>query len=332
MSGWSFCFENDIDKKYSNSLKYNEMNNKNHDENICKYKNTKENKPNIGDTINNTEKKYIQEIEIAGNTCIDENKNNILHASKIQNMMKKMGYKPGKGLGKNDQGRVEPVETVIQHGRRGFGHYIHKAKRKKSNSGDITDNIEEENYTRESETANNAHIDENKNNVLHASKIQNMMKKMGYKPGKGLGKNDQGRVEPVETIIQRGRRGFGHYIHKTKRKKLNNGDAIENMNEEECTQEIQKANNIHIDEDKNNEVHTLKIQNMMKKMGYKPGKGLGKNDQGRVEPVEAITQQGRRGFGFIAYQASKKKVAILKKVPVAPSSFPPPPPPPSCKD
>ncbi|EFN73769.1 hypothetical protein EAG_02554, partial [Camponotus floridanus] len=37
----------------------------------------------------------------------------------------------------------------------------------------------------------------------------NMMKKMGYKPGKGLGKNDQGRVEPVETVIQRGRKGLG---------------------------------------------------------------------------------------------------------------------------
>ncbi|KAM0731808.1 Cap-specific mRNA (nucleoside-2'-O-)-methyltransferase 1 [Formica fusca] len=238
MSGQS-CSENDIDKKYSVSLKYNETNSKNHDENICRHK-TEENKPITGNTIDNAEKeKYTRENEIADNTCIDENKNNVLHASKIQNMMKKMGYKPGKGLGKNNQGRIEPVETVIQRGRKGLGHYIHKAKRKKSNSGDAIDNIEEENYTREIETANSAHIDE-KSNILHA----------------------------------------------------------------------------------------LKIQNMMKKMGYKPGKGLGKNDQGRVEPVEAITPHGRRGLGFAMSQVSKKKVAILKKTPIAPSSFLSSPPPP----
>ncbi|XP_029170662.1 uncharacterized protein LOC114940259 [Nylanderia fulva] len=314
----------------NNSLKYSEMSNKTRDENISKCKNIKENKLNIGDTID-TEKTYTQEIEIAGNdnTCIDENKNNVLHASKIQNMMKKMGYKPGKGLGKNNQGRIEPVETIIQHGRRGLGHYIHKTKRKMLNNGDAIENMKKEEYRQEVEKTNNAHIDENKNNVLHASKIQNMMKKMGYKPGKGLGKNDQGRVEPVETIIQHGRRGFGHYTHKTncKRKKLNNADTIENIKEEECTQEIESANNINIDENKNNELHTRKIQNMMKKMGYKPGKGLGKNDQGRTEPVEAITQHGRRGFGFITNHALKKKVTIIKKNPIVPSSFSSAPPP-----
>ncbi|XP_050445722.1 tuftelin-interacting protein 11-like [Cataglyphis hispanica] len=233
MSGQS-CSKNDINKKYNDSLKCNETNSQNHDENICRHK-TEENKSIIGDTIDNTEKekkKYTQENEIADNTCIDENKNNVLHASKIQNMMKKMGYKPGKGLGKNDQGRVEPIETVIQRGRKGLGHYIHKAKRKKSNSGDAIDNIKEENNIQEIETANNACIDE-----------------------------------------------------------------------------------------KSNMLHTLKIQNMMKKMGYKPGKGLGKNDQGRVEPVEAITPHGRRGLGFITSQISKKKVAIIKKAPISPSSF-----------
>lgn len=240
MSGQSSS-ESDTDKKYTNSLKYDETNNKNHDENIYRHK-TKENNSNIGDTID--KEKYNRETEITGNTCIDENKNNVLLASKIQNMMKKMGYKPGKGLGKNDQGRVEPVETVIQRGRKGLGHYIHKVNRKKSNNGDIVNNVEEENQTRESETANNAHIDETRSNVLHA----------------------------------------------------------------------------------------LKIQNMMKKMGYKPGKGLGKNDQGRTEPVEVITPHGRRGLGFIASQISKKKVAILKKVPIAPSSFPSSPAPPPFKD
>lgn len=36
---------------------------------------------------------------------------------------------------------------------------------------------------------------------------------------------------------------------------------------------------------------------MMKNMGFKPGKGLGKFEHGRTQPVEASAQKGRRGLG-----------------------------------
>ncbi|XP_014487338.1 PREDICTED: cap-specific mRNA (nucleoside-2'-O-)-methyltransferase 1-like [Dinoponera quadriceps] len=48
------------------------------------------------------------------------------------------------------------------------------------------------------------------NDVSYIGKTQRMMEKMGYHPGRGLGKHSQGRVEPVELFMQRGRRGFGH--------------------------------------------------------------------------------------------------------------------------
>lgn len=41
-------------------------------------------------------------------------------------------------------------------------------------------------------------------------KAERMMAKMGYKAGEGLGKHNQGRLEPVQTSQQRGRRGIGH--------------------------------------------------------------------------------------------------------------------------
>ena len=43
---------------------------------------------------------------------------------KAQRMMRMMGFKEGHGLGKNMQGRVEPVEASKQHGRRGLGHHV----------------------------------------------------------------------------------------------------------------------------------------------------------------------------------------------------------------
>ncbi|KAG8042517.1 hypothetical protein G9C98_005151 [Cotesia typhae] len=37
-----------------------------------------------------------------------------------------------------------------------------------------------------------------------------LMQKMGYSEGRGLGKYEQGRVAPIETFQQKGRRGLGH--------------------------------------------------------------------------------------------------------------------------
>jgi hypothetical protein len=37
---------------------------------------------------------------------------------------------------------------------------------------------------------------------------------------------------------------------------------------------------------------------MMKKMDYKEGKGLGKGEQGRLEPIPQEGNNGRQGLGF----------------------------------
>jgi cap1 methyltransferase len=46
------------------------------------------------------------------------------------------------------------------------------------------------------------------------------------------------------------------------------------------------------------ENYSAKSLRMMQKMGFTGEKGLGKQGQGRLEPVEASTQKGRRGFGL----------------------------------
>jgi hypothetical protein len=37
---------------------------------------------------------------------------------------------------------------------------------------------------------------------------------------------------------------------------------------------------------------------MMKKMGYKEGRGLGKGEKGRLEPIPQEGNNGRQGLGF----------------------------------
>lgn len=44
--------------------------------------------------------------------------------------------------------------------------------------------------------------------------------------------------------------------------------------------------------------YSNKAQKMMSNMGFKLGKGLGKFEHGRVEPIEASSQRGRRGLGL----------------------------------
>ena len=48
------------------------------------------------------------------------------------------------------------------------------------------------------------------------SAAERMMAKMGHKPGEGLGRDGQGRVEPVGLSTQRGRVGLGHEASKVR--------------------------------------------------------------------------------------------------------------------
>lgn len=57
-------------------------------------------------------------------------------------------------------------------------------------------------------------------------------------------------------------------------------------------------------------------QRMMERMGYKEGKGLGREDQGRTAPVELSTQRGRRGLGLVVkgFEGAPQKWDLEKEI------------------
>lgn len=58
-----------------------------------------------------------------------------------------------------------------------------------------------------------------------------------------------------------------------------------------------KKSSDHGFEDAYSAEYSEKSKRMMSNMGFKPGKGLGKFEHGRTEPIEASAQKGRRGLG-----------------------------------
>ncbi|OXU21846.1 hypothetical protein TSAR_001485 [Trichomalopsis sarcophagae] len=72
-------------------------------------------------------------------------------------------------------------------------------------------------------------------------------------------------------------------------------DVLEINNDSTKKSELNKTN-VGTAKEKNDAAS--KAERMMMRMGYQKGKGLGKELQGRAEPVSASTQKGRRGLGL----------------------------------
>ncbi|XP_011068469.1 PREDICTED: cap-specific mRNA (nucleoside-2'-O-)-methyltransferase 1 [Acromyrmex echinatior] len=140
--------------------------------------------------------------------------------------------------------------------------YEHQNKRKKLNNGEVFDtNMSSgEKYIEENEVMDNAEVYANESKV--PQKIQHMMERMGYKPGKGLGKDDQGRVEPIEAVKQRGRRGLGHYVPGLKEASLKWDPAEEEI---KVMEDIKWLQNIH-------SVAPFKDMNLLRWIKYGPKK------------------------------------------------------------
>ncbi|KAL6733251.1 hypothetical protein Aduo_003914 [Ancylostoma duodenale] len=94
-----------------------------------------------------------------------------------------------------------------------YDHYRGKRRRTDDSAdGELSDSSTDE--TAESPPAKVMATNEEVERTKPMSNAERMMAKMGYKEGKGLGKQKQGMVEPVALSTQRGRVGLGHEITK----------------------------------------------------------------------------------------------------------------------
>lgn len=117
-----------------------------------------------------------------------------------------------------------------------------------------------------------------------------MMAKMGFIEGRGLGKNGQGMVRPIEPVQRPKSLGLG----------------VEFESSEVTTKVVPSTPKVVCSSLKSHhskriggfEKHTKGFgSKMMEKMGFVPGSGLGKDGQGIIDPLMAVRRPKSLGLG-----------------------------------
>lgn len=131
------------------------------------------------------------------------------------------------------------VETGTKRKRHADTLYNKKQKIHKPNKDVISTDKDVINKERDFDTKNKP---ETKSILSGNNKGKRMLEKMGFIDGFGLGKNKQGRLEPVQVSKQRGRRGLGLYVPGLEASSLKWNPAEEEIKVEEDMEWIKCPN------------------------------------------------------------------------------------------
>jgi G patch domain-containing protein 2 len=117
-----------------------------------------------------------------------------------------------------------------------------------------------------------------------------MMAKMGFIEGRGLGKDGQGMVRPIEPVQRPKSLGLGV--------EFESGEASGMEAESTPTVVRSSLKSHHSKRIGGFEKHTKGFgSKMMEKMGFIPGSGLGRDGQGIVDPLMSVRRPKSLGLG-----------------------------------
>ncbi|XP_055607200.1 angiogenic factor with G patch and FHA domains 1 isoform X1 [Uranotaenia lowii] len=167
--------------------------------------------------------------------------------------------------------------------------------------------------------------------IGHQNKGFKMLAKMGWSEGKGLGKNDGGRTEPVPLVSNVGTGGLGaqalvdptvYSLEPSNKQKMRKAIALKTQQRYAACEDVEET---PVAKPTEKHVATLDKQissenkgfQMLAKMGWNQGESLGPGEDGLKEPVKIMSNVGTSGLGskpLVTGQAvASKSKTIWKK-------------------
>ncbi|XP_036382847.1 tuftelin-interacting protein 11 [Megalops cyprinoides] len=149
---------------------------------------------------------------------------------------------------------------------------------------------------------------------------QKLLQKMGYMPGKGLGKNAQGIVNPIEAKVRKGKGAVGAYGNERTQQSLQDFPVVDSEEEEE--KEFQRELGQWRREPgagKKKPKYSYKTVEELKARGKLAGRSM-TTPAGELPQVKVIDMTGREQKVYYSYSQISKKHSVPEEVPMSVST------------
>ncbi|XP_008334939.1 tuftelin-interacting protein 11 [Cynoglossus semilaevis] len=152
---------------------------------------------------------------------------------------------------------------------------------------------------------------------------QKLLQKMGYQPGRGLGKNAQGIVTPIEAKVRKGKGAVGAYGSERTKQSLQDFPVIDSDEEEE--KEYQKElgqwrKDPAGTQGKKKPKYSYKTVAELKAKGKLVGRSTQAATAGELAQVKVIDMTGREQKVYYSYSQMSNKHSVPEEVPPSASS------------